>query len=399
MNLIFLSRETAGPGDGAARRRAAHHAHRMGGAALHAPRSPTRLTASAQIGPRPRRGDPQGERRLGRGHRADARAPRARRRTRAPRSAAARRQGGGVRLFHRRDLRPRARPENQRVLMLAALLPSVIARGCRGDLRQPGSAAACSTTCTAGTCSSIAAASATRHVYQFHGAVPRVPAGRRHAARLAAEERRAALDRAAGQLVARGDFDAAAALYLEAERVARARRPHAARRVASLLAEGRRKTLTRLARRDARRGPRRRAPARAGRGVRRHVRRARALQGAARARATTGFVARNDVRRAAARRRRGDRLPLLRVGGLRAARPLDRRARRGCSSGRRRSSPTADACACAARCSSRCCSASPTHPRHRDARAHGGGAARRAGHRCRCRSTIASIAASILFNY
>ena len=32
-----------------------------------------------------------------------------------------------------------------------------------------------------------------------------------------AEERQAALDRAAGQLVARGDFDAAAALYIEAK--------------------------------------------------------------------------------------------------------------------------------------------------------------------------------------
>ena len=135
----------------------------------------------------------------------------------------------------------RARPENQRVLMLAALLPSVSARRRGGDVRRRRKRRWCSTTSIAGTCSPIAGASAAEPVYQFHGLFREflLEEGRR---RLPAAERRAALDRAAGQLVERGDFDAAAALYIEAQAwpalVGLAL--HAGR---SLLAEGRGATL------------------------------------------------------------------------------------------------------------------------------------------------------------
>ena len=89
----------------AARRRPDDDAHRLGRAALHRRRGagghgrcrPARAAAA---------GDPPRERRLGRRHRADARAPLPRRRGR--RDATARRQGRGVRLLHRRDLQPRA---------------------------------------------------------------------------------------------------------------------------------------------------------------------------------------------------------------------------------------------------------------------------------------------------
>jgi len=80
-------------------------------------------------------------------------------------------------------------------------------------------------------------------VYQFHGLFREflLAEGRRQ---LSAEERQAALDRAAGQLVARGDFDAAAALYIEARAwpALVGLTLHAGR---SLLAEGRRNALTR----------------------------------------------------------------------------------------------------------------------------------------------------------
>ena len=135
----------------------------------------------------------------------------------------------------------RAREENQRVLLLSALLPSVSPRDAEAvsgnpeaplvldyvyrrhlftDRRRIGS----------------------EPVYQFHGLFREflLAEGRR---RLTPEERRAALDRAAGQLVERGDFDAAAALYIEAQAwpALVGLTLHAGR---SMLAEGRRKALT-----------------------------------------------------------------------------------------------------------------------------------------------------------
>ena len=100
--------------------------------------------------------------------------------------------------------------------MLAALLPSVSRRATPRRSPAIPKRRWCSTTCIAATCSPIAGASATQPVYQFHALFREflLAEGKR---RLAPEERHAALDRAAGQLVARGDFDAAAALYLEAK--------------------------------------------------------------------------------------------------------------------------------------------------------------------------------------
>ncbi len=81
----------------------------------------------------------------------------------------------------------------------------------------------------------------TEPVYQFHALFREflLAEGRR---RLDAAERRAALDRAAGLLVGRGDFDAAAALYIEASAwpALAGLALHAGR---SLLAEGRERTL------------------------------------------------------------------------------------------------------------------------------------------------------------
>jgi LuxR family maltose regulon positive regulatory protein len=135
----------------------------------------------------------------------------------------------------------RAREENQRVLMLAALLPSV----------SPADAEAISGNPEAPLVLDYVYR---RHlftdrrrigevpVYQFHALFREflLAEGRR---RLKPEERQAALDRAAGQLVSRGDFDAAAALYLEAKAwpALVGLTLHAGR---SLLAEGRRKALT-----------------------------------------------------------------------------------------------------------------------------------------------------------
>ena len=135
----------------------------------------------------------------------------------------------------------RAREENQRVLMLAALLPSV----------SPADAEAISGNPEAPLVLDYVYR---RHlftdrrrigdqpVYQFHALFREflLAEGRR---RLKPEERAAALDRAAGQLVSRGDFDAAAALYLEAKAwpALVGLTLHAGR---SLLAEGRRKALT-----------------------------------------------------------------------------------------------------------------------------------------------------------
>jgi ATP/maltotriose-dependent transcriptional regulator MalT/DNA-binding SARP family transcriptional activator len=109
----------------------------------------------------------------------------------------------------------RARPNNRRTLLLAALLPSVTgsdAAAITGDEDAPrvldylyrqhlftdrrrGGA---------------------EPVYQFHALFREflLEEGRK---RLSVDERRDALDRAAGQLVSRGEFDAAAALYREAQ--------------------------------------------------------------------------------------------------------------------------------------------------------------------------------------
>ena len=108
----------------------------------------------------------------------------------------------------------RARPGNQRTLLLSALLPSVTgadAAAITGDAEAPR----------------VLDYLYRQHlftdrrrsgadpVYQFHALFREflLEEGRR---RLAPHERRDALDRAAGQLVSRGEFDAAAALYREA---------------------------------------------------------------------------------------------------------------------------------------------------------------------------------------
>ena len=92
-------------------------------------------------------------------------------------------------------------------------------------------------------------------VYQFHALFREflLAEGR---ARLDAEERQIALDRAAGQLVGRGDFDAAATLYREA-RAWPALAGLALHAGAFLLAEGRSNTLVDWVARAARRVPRR----------------------------------------------------------------------------------------------------------------------------------------------
>ena len=167
-------------------------------------------------------------------------------------------------------------------------------------------------------------------VYQFHALFREFLLERGQAAAVGRKSVHAALDRAAGQLVARGDFDAAAALYIEAQGVARARRPHAARR--ALAARGRPAQGARaLARRDAARKSAMREP-RLALGEAYAVMydepaRCKALL----ERAYAGLRRAQRRAPAAPRRRRGRRLPLLRMGGLRAARPLDRRARRACS--------------------------------------------------------------------
>jgi len=134
----------------------------------------------------------------------------------------------------------RARPENQRALMLMALLPSVSesdAEAITGDADAPR----------------VLDYLYRRHlftdrrrtgaepVFQFHALFREflLEEGRR---RLAADERREALDRAAGRLVGRGDFDAAVALYREAQAWP-ALTGLALHAGAALIAEGRGNTL------------------------------------------------------------------------------------------------------------------------------------------------------------
>ena len=276
----FLSREPPRAGDGAARRRAAHHAHRLGGAALHAGRGAgAHRRRAARAATCSRRSI--GERRLGRGHRADARAPRAREGA-APRRCCrkARRRCSS---YFTGEIFSRARPENQRVLMLAALLPSVSRRRRRGDLRQRRKRRWCSTTSIAATSSPIAGASATSRCTQFHALFREflLEEGRR---RLPAEERqRGARPRRRPARRARR-LRAAAALYIEAQAWPALVGPHAARR-ALAARRGPAQGARRLARRAC---PPKSASAsrgwRCGEAYARDVRRARALQGAARAR-------------------------------------------------------------------------------------------------------------------
>ncbi len=136
----------------------------------------------------------------------------------------------------------RARPENQRTLMLVALPPTVSANDAAvitGDAEAPR----------------VLDYLYRRHlfidrrrngpenVYQFHALFREflLTEGRR---RLTSDDRQSALDRAAGQLVSRGDFDAAATLYTEAKAwpALTGLSLHAG---ALLLAEGRGNTLAR----------------------------------------------------------------------------------------------------------------------------------------------------------
>ena len=240
----------------------------------------------------------------------------------------------------------RARSENQRVLMFAALLPSVSAADAEVVSGNPDAVLVLDYVYRRHLFTDRRRIG-TEPVYQFHGLFREflLAEGRR---RLSSEERQAALDRAAGQLVARGDFDAAAALYIEAQGVARAGRAHAAR--GALAAGGRPAPRAReLAGRDAARGARRRAAAGARRGVRGDARGAGAREGAARAR-VRGIHRERRPAPPADHGGRCGRLPLLRVGGLCAARPLDRRVR---AAARPRSRAPVDRrrrCASTARC-------------------------------------------------
>ncbi len=108
----------------------------------------------------------------------------------------------------------RARPGNQRTLLLSALLPSVTgadAAAITGDAEAPRVL----DYLYRQHLFTDRRRSGAEPVYQFHALFREflLEEGRR---RLTPDERRDALDRAAGQLVSRGEFDAAAALYREA---------------------------------------------------------------------------------------------------------------------------------------------------------------------------------------
>ncbi len=130
----------------------------------------------------------------------------------------------------------RARPENQRTLMLAALLPSVSASDAETITGDPEAARVLDYLYRRHVFTDRRR-TATEPVYQFHALFREflLAEGR---VRLTSEERKSALDRAAGQLVARGDLDAAAALYIEAQ-AWRALAGLARLAARSLLAEGR----------------------------------------------------------------------------------------------------------------------------------------------------------------
>jgi ATP/maltotriose-dependent transcriptional regulator MalT/DNA-binding SARP family transcriptional activator len=136
----------------------------------------------------------------------------------------------------------RARPENQRVLMLAALLPSVSPDDAQALTDNPEAPLVLDYVYRRHLFTDRRRAG-DQPMYSFHALFREflLEQGKR---RLSAEERNAALDRAAGQLVSRGDFEAAAALYIEAKAWTAlvGLTLHAGR---SLLAEGRRKALVR----------------------------------------------------------------------------------------------------------------------------------------------------------
>ena len=255
MNLIFLSREPPPP----EMARLVGEQRSRGSTGRRCASPPTRreaMTASARLDAGAGARHPPRERRLGRRHRADARASRARGGAPRPRRRAARRQGGGVPYFTG-EIFGRARAENQRMLLLAALLPSVVGRAT--PRRSP----------------------ATRrrrcvldYVYRqppLHRppphrrrarlpvprAVPRVPARRGPAPADAATSAADALDRAGGQLVARGDFDARGGALHRGAGVAGAGGPHAARGRRRCSRKDARKTLAQVAGRAAGRRPRR----------------------------------------------------------------------------------------------------------------------------------------------
>ncbi len=188
----------------------------------------------------------------------------------------------------------RARPENQRVLMFAALLPSVSAADAEVVSGNPEAVLVLDYVYRRHLFTDRRRIG-TEPVYQFHGLFREflLAEGRR---RLSSAERQAALDRAAGQLVARGDFDAAAALYIEAKAwpALVGLTLHAGR---SLLAEGRAQGARELAGGDAAGRARRRSrgwrSARRTRVMHEEPARAKALL----ARAFEGFTARGDLRR------------------------------------------------------------------------------------------------------
>ena len=212
------------------------------------------------------------------------------------------------------------------MLMLAALLPSVTAEDAEALSGNPDSAAGVRATCTGGTCSSTAAARATA-TSTTSTACSASSCWRRARARLPdGGAARGARRAPRGMLVARGDIDAAASIYRDAgawPELAGAR----ARRVD---APGRRRPRTTRCATGSSRCPSRSATASPdlvyALAVTHVYGDPRAREVAARARVRRVRRARRRARRDA-RRRRVDRLPLPRVGRLRAARPLDRRAR------------------------------------------------------------------------
>ena len=130
----------------------------------------------------------------------------------------------------------RAKPANQRTLMLCAVLPTVSAADAAAITGDPEAPRVLEYLYRRHLFTDRRRTDA-EPVYQFHALFREflLTEGR---ARLSAGERREALDRAARQLTSRGDFDAAAALYREAQAWA-ALTDLALQRGAALLAEGR----------------------------------------------------------------------------------------------------------------------------------------------------------------
>ena len=312
----------AGAGDGAARRRAAHHAHRVGSAALHDGRVGGADVERAGLAPDLARAIYKASDGWAAGI-VLMREHLARNEGIAPEALLPEGKEAVFQYFTG-EIFGRARAENQRVLMLAALLPSVSPADARGDLRQSGSAAR----------ARLRLPPAPVHRPAPHRrpaglpvprAVPRVPARGRAGGGCRGE------DRAARRSTAPPDSSSRAATSTPPPRCT-SRRRRGPRSSASRCTPDARCSRKAGARRScswlAAMPPDVRecgaAPG-ARRSVRGDVRRARALQGAARAR-VRGLRRAQRRAPAAAGRRRGGRLPLLRMGGLRAARPLDRRA-------------------------------------------------------------------------